>query len=721
MTTKTIARWVTIGALFLIPFLGLYVSNSMYFPFITGKNFTFRILVEIAFAGWLVLMACDKTYRPRFSWTLVWYKTLAVWMFIADAFFAVNAHKAIWSNYERMDGWVTLAHLYILMVVLASVLSAEKLWRKWWLAFITGNALVSIYGLAQLAGLAAVHQGSTRIDATIGNAEYFAGYLLFAIAVTIWQALETRDVKFAWLRYSLFALAVVQFVLLFATGTRGTLIGLIAAGIFGSALWILESGKQGRKVAVAILAVLVIVVGGLFVVRNESFVKNNPNIDRLASVFSLKEALGPRITIWHMAIEGIKEKPVMGWGQEGYNYIFNKYYEPSLYAQEPWFDRAHNLFLDWAVAGGIPAFLFFLATLIAAAFALYRAPVSRHERVLLLSALFGYAVQGLVVFDNLFTYIPLVAILGMAHMASSRPIKMMERMSEVNDTKLDTLIAPAALVVGALLIWFVNVPSVLASQDMIEGLTPQNSVQARLDFFKSAVTRNGLGHQEIVEQLMSFAAQESNDASASQELRQSIVDFAGQEMNAELVRAPLDARLHLQYALFLRSIGDLKDAQSQSAMARTNSPNKQMVITEQGVEAFQDKQYAAAKEYFTQAYNLDTDNKDPIVYAAATDIASGNIAAGKALLQQTYGTTTVAHPMLVLAYYQIKDWNDLVDIVRAQAAKTGDVNTEFQLVAAYYQAGRKAEAIAELQSIIAEYPESAQQAQALLQQVQAAK
>lgn len=719
MTTKTIARWVTIGALFLIPFLGLYISNSMYFPFITGKNFAFRMLVEIAFAGWLVLMACDKTYRPRFSWTLVWYKTLAVWMFIADAFFAVNAHKALWSNYERMDGWVTLAHLYIFMVVLASVLSAEKLWRKWWLAFIAGNALVCVYGVAQLLGLAAIHQSGTRIDASIGNAEYFAGYLLFAIAVTIWQALETRDKKLVWLRYSLFALAVVQFVLLFATGTRGTLVGLIAAGFFGSVLWILESGKQGRKVGAAVLAVLIIVVGGLFVMRNASFVQHNPNIQRLASVFTLKEALGPRLSIWHMAIEGIQEKPLTGWGQEGYNYIFNKYYEPSLYAQEPWFDRAHNIFLDWTVAGGLPALLFFLATLIAAAFALYRAPVSRHERVLLLSALFGYGVQGLAVFDNLFTYIPLVAILGMAHMASSRPIKMLEQMHEVNDTRLDTLIAPAALVVGGLLIWFVNVPSVLASQDLIDGVTPTNSVQSRLDSFKSAVSRNGLAHQEVVEQLMSFAAQESSDASVTQDVRQSIVDFTGQEMNAELQRAPLDARLHLQYALFLRVIGDLKDAQAQSAIARTNSPNKQMIIVEQGVEAFQDKQYAAAKELFTQAYNLDTDNKDPIAYAAATDIASGNIAAGKALLQQTYGTTTVAHPMLVLAYYQIKDWNDLVDIVRAQAMQTGDVNTEFQLVAAYYQAGRKADAIAELQAITTEHPEAAQQAQALMQQVQA--
>lgn len=719
MTTKTIARWVTIGALFIIPFLGLYISNSMYFPFITGKNFAFRALVEAAFAGWLVLAISDKRYRPRFSWTAVWYKSFVVWMVIVDLFFAVNAHKAFWSNYERMDGGITLIHLLVLLMVMSAVLSTENLWRKWWLAFIAGNALVSLWGIAQLLGMAAIHQGSTRIDASIGNAEYFAGYLLFAFMITIWQAIETRDKQYAWLKYGLYVLAVVQLVLLVATGTRGTLIGLIAAGLLGSVLWILEAGKQGRKTGAAILVVLLIIVGGLFAVRDVPSIQHNPVLSRFASVFALKSALGPRTTIWHMAIQGIEQKPVFGWGQEGYNYIFNQYYEPSLYAQEPWFDRAHDIFLDWAVAGGIPALLLFLAAMLTAAWSLYKAPVSRHERVLLLAALFGYGVQGLAVFDNLFTYIPLIAIIAMAHMASSRPIKLMERWPEVNDTKLDTLVGPAAVVVGALLLWFVNVPSVLASQDLINGLTPSNTLDQRLAAFQSAVDEHGLAHQEIAEQLVSTAAQEANDTQASQQTRQNLVDLAGKEMSAELTRAPKDARLRLQYAIFLRAVGDVKGAEAQSALAHQESPNKQIIIMEQGIEAFQAGDYAAAKAFFTQAYQLDTDYKDPIMSIASADIAGGNPAAGKALLQQEYGTTTIPSQILIVAYYQIKDWNDLIDTVKAFIAQSGDVNMEFQLVSAYYQAGRIPDAIAELHAIEQAHPEAQQEAQALLSQLHA--
>lgn len=688
----------------------------MYFPFITGKNFLFRALVEIAAAGWFVLLFADKAYRPRFSWTLVWYKALVVWMVVANLM-AVNPHKAFWSNYERMDGWVTLGHLYILLLVMAAVLSTEKLWHKWWLTFIAGNALVSLYGIGQLLGMAQIHQGSTRIDATIGNAEYFAGYLLFAIAVTLWQAFETRAKNQAWLRYSLFVLAAVQFVLLFMTGTRGTLIGLIVGALAGSALWIYEAGKQGRKVAVGVFAALILLVGGLFVVRDSSFVKNDPNLQRLASVFSLKEALGPRITIWHMAVEGITEKPVTGWGQEGFNYVFNKYYEPSMYAQEPWFDRAHNMFLDWAIAGGIPALFFFVAVLISAALALYRSKVSRYERILFLSALVGYVVQGLVVFDNLFTYIPFVAILAMAHMASSKPIKQIEKWGTINDTRLDTLIGPVAIVLGVLVLWFVNMPSVLASGDLIDGLTPSNSPAQRLESFKAAVNEHGLAHQEITEQVVSFAAQAGNDGSITLDTRQSIVSYAGDQMNAELAIAPKDTRLHLQYALFFRSIGDIPDAQKESATARSLSPNKQTVIIEQGVEAFQAKQYTAAKEFFTQAYELDKTYKDAAGNIAAADVGAGDIAGAKALLVQEFGTTSVNNSMLMLAYYQANDWKDLIDVVRAKVAVNQDATSMFQLAAAYSQAGQRDAAIATVRTAIQQHPEAAAQGASLLQQL----
>ena len=59
-TTKQIARWIALAALFLVPLTPLLVANGYFFPFITGKAFYFRILMEIAVSAWAVLAVLDR-------------------------------------------------------------------------------------------------------------------------------------------------------------------------------------------------------------------------------------------------------------------------------------------------------------------------------------------------------------------------------------------------------------------------------------------------------------------------------------------------------------------------------------------------------------------------------------------------------------------------------------------------------------------------------------
>src|SRR6185437_1373643 len=124
-SAKQLARWVALGTLFLIPFTPLVVANVFFFPFITGKAFFFRLLVEVAVAAWIVLACLDRAYRPRFSWIGVIAVVFVAWMFVADAF-AMNAAKAFWSNFERMEGWVLLIHLLGLFFASSAVLRVEQ-------------------------------------------------------------------------------------------------------------------------------------------------------------------------------------------------------------------------------------------------------------------------------------------------------------------------------------------------------------------------------------------------------------------------------------------------------------------------------------------------------------------------------------------------------------------------------------------------------------------
>src|SRR3990167_8236641 len=241
-TAKQVARWIALSALFLIPFTPLLVANTYFFPFITGKAFYFRILIEIAVAGWAVLALLDKEYRPRFSWIGAAVVGFVVWMFVADAF-ALNATKAFWSNFERMEGWVLLIHLLGLFFSASAVLRVEKKWRAWFFTSLAVSVVLSGYAFLQMNGSLAIHQGSTRIDASLGNSAYFAIYLLFSVFVALWLALTE---KYVWLKWSLIALAVIEGTLIFFTETRGTIIGLVLALALAALLTALTASKQAR-------------------------------------------------------------------------------------------------------------------------------------------------------------------------------------------------------------------------------------------------------------------------------------------------------------------------------------------------------------------------------------------------------------------------------------------------------------------------------------------
>jgi thioredoxin-like negative regulator of GroEL len=114
---------------------------------------------------------------------------------------------------------------------------------------------------------------------------------------------------------------------------------------------------------------------------------------------------------------------------------------------------------------------------------------------------------------------------------------------------------------------------------------------------------------------------------------------------------------------------------------------------------------------------LDKNYKDVASYIAGAQIANKDIAGGKSLLMQTYGTTTVDQPMIVVAYYQNKDWNDLIDIMRLKYRLDNSVTNGFQLAAVYLQAGRKDDAIAQVRTVIVDHPEAAAQGTAILQQL----
>ena len=82
--------------------------------------------------------------------------------------FGVAPIKSFWSNYERMEGYITILHLGAFFLVIGSVFREGDL-RKWFNTTLLASFIMVIYGFFQMAGVLEIHQGGTRVDGTLGN------------------------------------------------------------------------------------------------------------------------------------------------------------------------------------------------------------------------------------------------------------------------------------------------------------------------------------------------------------------------------------------------------------------------------------------------------------------------------------------------------------------------------------------------------------------------
>ncbi|MCA9361411.1 O-antigen ligase family protein [Candidatus Kaiserbacteria bacterium] len=616
---KDLLQVIVYGGLFAVLFLPLIVADNLFFPFITGKNFGFRIIVEIIFAAWILLALLDAKYRPQFSWLLV---TLFgfVGVITLAAIFGEHPKTSFWSNYERMDGVVTLIHLALYTVVLSSVVKTKNMWSHFLHTSIGVALYVALYGLGQNSGV--FEGGGGRIDSTLGNAAYMAIYMLFHIFFVAFLFVRAKD---NWLKlaYALMALVFVYTLLL--TGTRGTFIGLVG-GSFVSVLYIAIFGArfpEYRKLAIGGVIALVVLGGAFYSLRDSTFVQSNKSLSRIANI-DIKSDLVVRSTIWGMALEGVEARPVLGWGPGNFNFVFNQNYKASLYAQEQWFDRVHNIFFDWLIAGGIVGFIAYFSIMGAILYYILWLPFWRKERdpnfnvlerAVILGLLVAYLLHNFVVFDNIISYIFYGVLLAIVHMHVARPISRVEQFS-LDKKIVGQVVAPIILVATIATVYFVNIPSYLAAGDLIDALRAP-TVRDSLIGYNTALKRDGFGNQEIIEQLVQKAVAVARNPEIPAEERQMIIQRAELELLRLIDEKPGDARLHVFLSNLYRAIGAFDKAREQSAISRSLSPNKPSMAIEQGIIELQTGNNEAARDFFKEAYDLEPRySQAKILYAA---------------------------------------------------------------------------------------------------------
>ena len=576
---KHYLRLIVLCGLFAVPFIPFLVSSSFFFPFITTKAFAWRIIIEIVFAAWALLALLDASYRPKRSFIL--YSVLGFLAIIGLAdLFGVAPIKSFWSNFERMEGFITLLHLGMFFVVISSVFK-EVDWKRWWNVSLAASFVMVLYSILQITGLKTINQGGVRVDGTLGNAIYLAVYMLFHIFIAF--LFMWREWKNVFLRWVYGLLIFAQAFILYYTATRGAILGLLGGLLVIAVLniWNKED-RFARRTSIAVLVGLVVLVGGFVAIKDAEFVQNSPVLSRFSSLTTGELKTQGRYFVWPIALEGVKERPFLGWGQENFNYIFNEHYVPEMYRLEPWFDRAHNIFLDWAVAGGILGLLSYLALYVALLLSIWKnISFSHTEKSILTGLIAAYFFHNFFVFDHLISYILFFSLLAYIHMR----VPDSESQQEKRILPKNVLFFALPIVSVALLtvFYFVNVQPMLANTRLISALSTLQSEKIdgslSASLFKSAYGTSRLGRPEVVEQIAANAVAVLTTDMTTEE-KNAFFSFARGAVLEQVEDLSEDARYQLIAGSFLSTTGSFDEALIYLERASRLMPGKQIIYLE---------------------------------------------------------------------------------------------------------------------------------------------
>lgn len=708
-TIQSYLLWGVIGGLFAVPFVPFIVSSTMLFPFITGKGFAFRIIVGIIAGMYTLLTLIDVEYRPKFS--LITKAVLAfTGVVFISALFGENAFKSLWSNYERMEGFVLIAHLAVYYVMISSVFHTKEWWDKFWNASLLASLGMTVYGFFQIAGLATINQGGVRVDGTFGNASYLAIYIVFHmfLAARFFVQAKTK----AW-QVAYGALFVAQSTILYFTATRGAILGFIGGALITALIiaWKDRSNPRVRKIALG-LGASVILLGAVFVgVRNTSFVQSSPVLSRFATLSVSEIKTQGRYFVWPMALEGFKERPILGWGQENFNYVFNKNYNPLMYAQEQWFDRTHNVVLDWLIAGGLVGLIAYLSLFGSLLYFMWKkSEMSLEEKAVITGFLSAYFFHNFFVFDNLVSYIIFFSLLAYVH-GRTVHVGIWERLTSktVSKDAFTYVALPVVTIACLAVVYFVNVPAIQTSKNLIQAISRQTEGPTKnLEFFKKAFAYNSFGSSEALEQLVPSTTQVMQ-SQVPDGIKQEFYTFTTEQIEEKIKQTPKDARYLLFAGSFYNRSGEFDKAIVHLENAVEHSPKKPTMYFELGSSYLGKADYQKAFEYFEKAYQLEPRFKDAdIIYTVGALYAGKVDVANKMFVE--LGDRTITDDRILRTFADLKDYKSAIAILqtRIQRDPTNPQN-RLTLAGVYAEVGQRQQAISIIEQLIKDYPEFKEQ------------
>lgn len=389
----------------------VYIDGLLY-PYLTPKTFLIRGLFLLSLGSFAALALSGRPfYFSRLRNPLAWIPAaLLAWAHISSLF-GVDFYHSFWSIFERGDGLLTLTALtgfFYMTLVYADGGFIRRLFSVVaWTA-----TLASAFGILQWLQWASgidipfLPRGAERVSSTFGNPTFFSSYVALSFFVTLALA---RDLSGKWQKMA-YAGAAVQFLGILAGATRGTLLAMLVSGFVALIYYAWNGDGKRRAYARYGVAAALVAAALFFALRPQLASVPFAPIQRLAAISLSDPTVESRIFIWKSVLAGAlgnTKELLLGLGSEHVSVKFNQFYDPTKIVEQ-WFDRTHNVFLDYLVQYGVIGLILYLALVAAFAYASRRLLASsdgreRYTGLLFLLAAIVYAAQNFFVFDTALT------------------------------------------------------------------------------------------------------------------------------------------------------------------------------------------------------------------------------------------------------------------------------------------------------------------------------
>jgi O-antigen ligase/Flp pilus assembly protein TadD len=620
-----------------------------------------------------------------------------------------------------MEGWITIVHLWAFYLVIKSMFSIDdgkKLWHRWINFSLVIASIVAIYGLFQVFGWADMHFDTVRIDASFGNPTYLAAYLLFHVFFAAYLFVDVwgRKERSAFKVYAYLIAALLFAFDIFKTGTRGTFLGLICGllvSLLVFSIWGSQTQRKWRLLCGSIIGIIIIFGGVFWLNRDNTLVQSNPTLKRFASI-SWTASDQSRQYIWPIALQGIEEKPLLGWGQDNFDYLFRKHYNPAMYDVEQWVDRAHNIFLDQLATSGLIGLIAYLAIYVFFLIAVWKSSLKLSGKCIIVGLTFGYIVHNIFVFDTLASYVLFFAMLAFVDSLHQNKVgTRLEKFSvPVDVTKF--IIAPIIFILSVTVIYYFNVRPLLANEYLSMGSNSCSNYNVSLGLFQKATSSsNAMSSQYVLSQVISCTENVLSDPLASGSLKQSFINLSTEQIKAQVARTPKDAYIYYVSGPFMKQIGKFSEAESLLNKAHSLAPNEQVISFElASVYLFEGKDDQAVA-VLKQAYDLAPGySKAASAYAVALMIASH----GKDTTSVPGADTSLIDE--AKAYMISGQLSQATGVYQSIIAQSQGIEALVQQARIQYAAGNTAQAIAILRAIESSHPEDKDQIEAAIKAVQ---